>query len=277
MIHYSQNMQSLVQTVLSKYPALLDYIREKRYKHSDTGLTYRQVNSFDQSGLLKESRGSKKQWRNFSLNDLLYLHIISRARLFNTSNSQLRELRNMFYDQRLNYNNIGEISDSEIALIALLTGQIPVGLLIFSDGQAILTDDDSLSITLGYSDSQKRAFLFIMLYETFKPFISKAKNNKAFQSKFDLAEFDNSYSLKPIGKRQLTLLEAIEDGDYSDIKISKKVNGKLAITLSKTINSKNLTKADIGKLSEGKSFGSYKVTVHNNKSVSFRDEKIIHV
>lgn len=276
MINYSQQLKSLVNSVLVKNPTLLDYIRDRKYKRGDTGLTYRQVNSLDQSGLLKDTRDSNKEWRNFNLNDLLYLHLIRNARLFNTGNAQLKYLKAMFYEQTINFKNVGELTFSEIALVALLASeQVPVGILLFSDGDGIFTDDPSISFSVGYNDIKKRTFIFIMLYQTFKPTIDKMKAEEAFKRDFDLSGFEGMYSPKPVTRKQRTLLNLIEEGDYSEINISKKKDGSLVINATKTINDSKLTESDIMKIFDEKSFANIKISKRDSKVTSYRLEDVI--
>lgn len=255
MINYSQNLFSLTQAILKDNPSLLSLIRDKRYRIKDTGLTYRQVNSLDDSNLIRNSRKSTKEWRNFSLVDLLFLHYIKQSREFNTVNIQLEYLKKVFYESKRDLKGIGELYYSEIAVIALLTGLVPIGILLFSDGDAVLTDNPEISISMGMFDLKKRAYYFVMLYETFKPTIEKIKEEKDFKAYQNLDKYYNYYSTKPISYVERSILNVIEEKDYKSIKITKKPNGVIDIEYSVSKDAKGITKKELFEAIGGIQFG----------------------
>lgn len=260
MITYSANFTNLVFRILSEQPGLLNYIREKRYKKADTGLDYRQLRTLDQAGTLPLNRKTEKEWRNFDLNDLLYIHILKEAKLLYAEEPMLKELKSAFYDSDFGFKDIGSVTISEIALIGLLTEIVPVGILIFSDGDIVLTDNPSTPMSVGFRDFKRRLFLFVMLHETFKPVIAALKKEAKFIS-FNLEQYENNYSIKPVSKQQRTLLRIIEDNDYTQITITKKKDGDLLVIGEKSVDGEKLTTEDLLKVINDTEYGD----IHTHK------------
>ena len=256
-------MGVLFEIVVRKYPTILDYIREKKYKIGDTELSYRQINGLDESGLIENTRESDKDWRKFNLNDLLYLHIINQAREFNLNNSQLKDLKDLFYKHKLNRAIGGEVLFSEEALIGMLVGVVPIGILIFSDGMTILSDDPSIAITHGFTDPNRRANMYIMLYETFQPYIAKVKSDASFAAQFDMKQFEDDYSTKLISRQDRALLKIVEENQYSHISITKKPDGKLIVEAERSLDGTHLTKEDILEILEKQDFGKVETNKKN--------------
>jgi len=265
MINYSHNLYSLTQAILKDNPSLLSLIRDKRYRIKDTGLTYRQVNSLDDSKLIRNSRNSTKQWRNFSLVDLLFLHYIKQSREFNTINIQLEYLKKVFYESKFNFTGIGEIYHSEMAVIGLLTGLVPIGILLFSDGDAVLTDYPDISISMGMLDLKRRGYFFHMLYETFKPIIKKIKEGKDFKPYQNLDKYTNYYSAKSVSYVERSILNVIEEKDYKSIKIIKKPNGVIDIEYLESKDASGITKKELFEAMGGVEFGKVAVSFEKNK------------
>lgn len=87
---------------LSEFDKYLKSIAEDRcFRVSDTKLTYRQINSLESSGLLPASREDTKGWRDFSYRDMVFLKIIVECRKFGLENTQLVNLKNLFYKTKI--------------------------------------------------------------------------------------------------------------------------------------------------------------------------------
>lgn len=281
MVNFSDKLISFVGTTLRQNPTLLNFIREEKYRAEDTNLSYRQLNSLEDAKLLKNSRTSKKSWRNFSLNDLFYLHIISKTRIdFNTNNSKLLGLKTNFYSDTLNLKDIGEIFYSEIALIALLLKVIPVGILIYSDGESIFTDNEASAtfpFFTGNKDLKGRSCIYLMLYSTFQNTIEKVIEDKDFKKSFNLDQLKTAYLAKPTTSKQRAILEIIEKGDYSEISIKKKKNGELVINAVKTVDGSKINRKDIMALYSEIKYGSVELIKQDDKDASFRIKNVFKI
>lgn len=277
MINLSHNADVLFETVVRKYPDLLDVIRKKKYTVKDTELSYRQLNSLDKSDLVENSRISEQNWRKFNLNDLLYLHIVNKMREFNTNNSQLRPMNELFYRQKINYVVVGEVLFTEEAIVTMLTGYVPIGILIFSDGQVILTDDPAITVKIGSTDPNRRSCIFIGLYETFKPYLKRVKEDPAFRKKYRFNEFENVYSTKLITKEERALLKIVSDNEYSQISIVKKPDGKLVVYAERSVDGTRLTAEDIMEVFQKQEFGDINVNKRDGRIQNLKVKDVFKI
>lgn len=277
MFGFSEEVNKLAYQVLRKYPDLLEYIRDQKYRINETGMSYRQVNSLDQVGLLNDTRKSDKNWRHFSLNDLFYLHVITQTRAFNTNNAQLEYLKKLFYSQTINYSKIGKVHTSEIALVALFTGLVPIGLVFYSDGEAVFTDNTEAAFVPIFKDIKDRKYIFFLLHESFKGRIEKTKQELLFQSKFDLKQFENDYSVRSITRKQRALLNILDNNNYSQITITKKADGGLLIKGENNVKGAKLTPEDVLKIFEQKEFGDIKVHKRKGEIASVRSTDVYKI
>lgn len=276
MQYYSDNLLSIVHKVLKENPTLLSIIRERKYKIADTGMTYRQLNVLDGVGLIDESRKSEKEWRTFNLNDILYLHLIRNLKGFGTRNDRIGYIQKLFYSKRLNLRGSGpkdtiSISFSEIGLIGLLLQQVPIGILVFSDGDAVITDKPDIFFLDGYLDIKERSYLFIMLYETFRNEVVKFLEKENIQNKYDLEKYQDLYVAYPISPRDRKLLEFVKNNTYSKIVIEKKENGKFIIKGESISRNAKITPEDLMSMIYDKKYGD--IRIHKeNKGIDFIEE-----
>jgi len=274
MFNYTDKLINFTAKILIEYPELLTYIRAEKYRAEDTNVSYRQINSLDEAGLLKDKRTNKSGWRNFSLNDLLYLHIINQLRTdFNPNNSKIVNLKSKFYNESVNFKDIGDVYNSEIALIGLLLEVVSVGVLVYSDGEIILTDNESSPSFIffgGNKDPRGRSCLYLMLFSTFNPTIKKIKQEQDFKDKFNFVDFKETYLAKPADKNQRALLQLVEDKSYSKIIIKKQKNGGVIIQAEEAVDGKGITPIDMLKLIEEKQFANIETVKRDGKIVSYK-------
>lgn len=236
----SNGVDVLAESTLIKYPELLKEIRNRKYQVSDTNLTYRQINSLDDADLLPNTRESKKEWRKLSLNDLLYLHIVDKGREFNIGNVQLTQLKSLFYEQKIPF-QFGDVSPSEIALIAMLVGIVPVGIIIFSDGTAVLSDEPHIAFR---SHMSGKPSMFIAIYDTFRKQLEAFKDED-FAKKYDLEQFTDHYSPKTPNPKELAMLKFIRDEAVDSLELRKQNNGGLVMHVRFRFTDKAITEEKI--------------------------------
>lgn len=279
MFNYTDKLINFTAKILKENPELLNYIREERYRADDTNISYRQINSLDEAGLLKDKRENKSGWRNFNLNDLLYLHIINQLRTdFNPNNSKIVNLKSKFYSESINIKDIGEVYNSEIALIGLLLEVVSVGVLVYSDGEIVLTDNESSPSFIffgGNKDPKGRSCLYLMLFSTFNPTIKKFKQEDTFREKFDLADYQDAYLAKPVNKKQRALLQVVEDKSYSTITIKKLKDGDLLVEAEEALDGNGITSKDMAKLIDEQKFGKFETVKRDGKIVAYKVKNTI--
>ena len=79
---------------------LTKFFNKKIFRVADTPLTYRQVNSLEESGLLNPHRKDTSNWRRFSFKELVYFGIVSSVRKFGLKNEQLKDLWLAFFGEK---------------------------------------------------------------------------------------------------------------------------------------------------------------------------------
>lgn len=80
-----------------EYKATLDRFNEKIFKVSDTGITYRTINSWENANLLLAGPNEEAKWRKFSIIEVLWLHIIKELRDLGLSTSKILTLKDSLF------------------------------------------------------------------------------------------------------------------------------------------------------------------------------------
>lgn len=265
---YSESIINVVGNITKNHPHFLNYIREKRFHIADTPLTYRQLNVLEQANLLEDTRESSSDWHSFSLNDLLYLQIVSEFKTLNTNNTQLKFIKGYFYKQYLPYSS-GNVLFSEIALIALLLEVVPVCILLYSDGEVVFTDNPSTPFLQNSLDTRNRKYIFIYLYEAFKPILAKLKGEEPVKVKYNLVDYGESYLNPSLTQSDRMLTKLIKSDEFSKVIIEKKKDGTIVLTGEVSKDGNNLTETDIVRLAKINNFGDTTFKRRDGKIVSY--------
>ncbi len=69
-------------------------LNKQRYRISETGESYRVINNWDENGLLLDDDERGNGWRNFSMVEILWIHILRELRTLGFSLTKLKTLRN---------------------------------------------------------------------------------------------------------------------------------------------------------------------------------------
>lgn len=247
MNYLSHQVQYLFQAICTKYPTLLNEIRERHFTVGDTGFTSRNINTLDELNLLPKTRDSETQWRKFNLNDLLYIYIIEQCKKFNIDSKLLRSIQNLFYAETTNYKEFGEVTPTEQALIVMLTESVPINIKLYSAGIAIISDIQAFDINEVLSSTA----MYIDVYNTFNEQIQKFKKNEEFKKQYDLKEFEDGYPLKAFQPKDAKLLNLLKDNEVFRVTITKKPNGSLEVVGEQSGNNPNITLDDLKKLVGG--------------------------
>lgn len=115
-----------------------DLLNKKRFRVADTPLSYRQVNSLDANGILKDDRKDKKLWREFSLKELVYLSIIKELRTFGIIDEQLEKLKKSFFSKEYTFS-------SDECLLDILRG-VKIVLVLGNDSSVAFYTTPSLNL-----------------------------------------------------------------------------------------------------------------------------------
>jgi len=119
---------------LEKYRQYLD---QGHYRASDVGISYRALNAVDEAGLIPDynilPRG--KKWRSFTLREAVYLQTIFKLKAFGMTNAKLRGLLDFFESKKFTEDDVF-LADGV---------DVPITVLIFSDGNGFVLDDETLA------------------------------------------------------------------------------------------------------------------------------------
>ncbi len=75
----------------------LDSYTEEIYTSSDTGLTYRTINSWDTAGMLLTLPNRDSKWRKFSLVEIIWIYIIRELRDIGFSKKKILKLKELLF------------------------------------------------------------------------------------------------------------------------------------------------------------------------------------
>jgi hypothetical protein len=241
-------LMSLGVEKIKEFQKIID---KKRFRVSDTTLTYRQVNFLDSGGFLNDDRDDKADWRKFSLKELFYLSIIKELRGYGFVDKQLKNLKKAFFSLDYSFstdlammaifvkakiimtvNNKGRITFYTMPLFYLLEGKsksfINLNLNeILMDiwergGKSRIEYEDELgllnSIISDFETSDKESeILKIIRNKNYKSINIKKKGKEEFIIKGE--------NVKEMSKEEL--LDAIDNKDFADIEILKR-DGSIA-------------------------------------------------
>lgn len=290
MINFSLELIIAVSDAIERNPNLLDDIREKKYRISDTGFTYRQINSLGASNLLNDLRENDKQWRGFSLYDLLYLSIIASSKDFVTKNSKLQYLKTVFYEKTYVIETaptpdkdpelLETIYWGEMAFIAILLN-LQVGMFMYGSGKSMITDIWSDAEFRFGINPEEETYIFMLLSELFKDTVI-TKLEPAFSQwlgKLDFKDLSYNYSHphKETSDNEKNFLSLLRNDNYSKITITKKSAGKMIVNCHMSVDGNKITPQEFTKLLSTKRFGSVKVNKRDGKSVSYEIDDIYKI
>lgn len=112
-----------------------DMLNAKRFKKSDCGFTYRQINSWDEHGLIDSDRKGP-EWRTFSYMDHVWLCLIREMRKYGISLKQIARIKKFLTDGT--YSVKDRSSMLEFYVANLCTRKQACVLIIFEDASAMI-------------------------------------------------------------------------------------------------------------------------------------------
>lgn len=209
-------------------------------------VTYRQINSWDQYGLLDMNR-ENPTWRKFSLIDCVWLNVISELRMLGYTIDQLRLLKKSLSQNAVELKTIMPVLEYG-SFLSLF--RVPVVLVVFKDGSGL---------ALPFEDYKKNLVHFGIkphIYIDMNELIQRLYPEDAIKPEYPL---ENTLSC---GEAQL--LAFIQKGDYERVEVRFK-NKKIELL-------EGMERVDTGKkivdvLNE-KQFQSIEVIKKDNTIVS---------
>ena len=253
---------------------LSDFLNDKKFKVSDTPLSYRQANALGDDKLLSTDRKTKQGWRKFSFKELVYVLIVNELKKFGLKHEQLKSLWEAFFKEPVKQ-KINEIRIDKFigeCAIGCTLAQVEIKISIDSDGSIIFYDPFH-SVLLDTLSGSK-SLITIRLNDIVNTLLKQLGKNPIpltwTQSKL---VFD---TIPDISVKEQELLKIIRDKNFSVVKIKKK-DGDIAVVYAETIldTSKGLKQADLIKLINDKDYQDVSIIKRDGKIVNFKVEETI--
>ncbi len=189
-----------------------EMMNEKKFTGKELGFTYRQISTWDASGLLDVERQGT-DWRMFSMMDKIWLHLIRELRKYGISLKQIQKIKKF-----LNTDNA--VTNIEMPLLEIYSSiaaprKIPLCVIVFEDASALICPyAEWLTIEL---NQMVPSHVVIHMGELFA---------KVFNDKKLVPDVGR---LTDLSDEEINIVELIREGDYEQVKI--KYKGKKAETL----------------------------------------------
>ncbi len=261
MLLISDNVLTKYSAAEQKYNIKKALNTEKKYKISDTRLTYRQLNDLDSNKLLPDNRENKAGWRKFSYKELVYLELVSELKEFGLKREQFKQLWESFFKEKSKDLDLNNKYHAEIAIGCVLGG-IEITLTLDSKGN-IFYSDPIFSTISKYSKPHIR----ITLNE-----IINQLNPKIGMEKAPITFSSNSI-VNMLNDKEKELLKIIRDKDYTFVKVRKK-DGELSVVHAEKYNSEN-EGLDIETLLKSRDYIDVTVKKRDGKIVNYKLEETI--
>ncbi|MEN8253558.1 MAG: hypothetical protein ABFQ62_04255 [Patescibacteria group bacterium] len=262
-----------VQILTNDLPFLIDILRDKKFRVSDTSLSYRQINSLDQSMVFDDERDSKKSWRKFSLKDLIYFQMIGEVRKYGITNDKLKNLKDLLYKS---LDDKKQLYLGEYAILSAFKG-VRIGWLIFNNGQSIFSEMDTFVSLNGDILPEQRSYLYLNFNEIVRMVCKNAGfKDSLLQRQPSLSSIIRNDMQVKLSAREIEILEIIRNNDYTKITLVKK--GDKSIIYGEAVkDAKKISESEILKYFQNRSFSNIQVQKRNGEIVSYRVEDVFKI
>ncbi len=252
---------------------LEELINKKRFKVSDSPLTYRQTNALSNDQLIPDDRDKKEGWHKFSMKELIYLKIVADLKKFGMKHVQLQQLRQSFFQEPEVRNDTPKFIQIQITkafadmAIGCALGGVEIIITIGSDGHVdyydprhylLLDIKETPHITLKLSDYLNDLLLKIGR----KPINIKVSISSVFLE-------------RKVTPKEEELMNIIRNEDYNIIKVKKNENDYIIYAEKKAENRSNVTEPEILKMLKDKDFQDISIIKRDGKIVSYKVEETI--
>jgi DNA-binding transcriptional MerR regulator len=280
MIHFTEAQEiALLDTMVGKTAEQLNEgLHKKRFRASDTSLSYRQVNSLSVELVIKDDRPNpKKGWRYFSLHDIIFFKVLEKCRELGLDNAQIKDLRDCFYHEipdkamRVNSNKL----HSEMAIKAVMAG---------AKVSLILTPNESYKAY--FFDLGSEPLINMMhdfyIYINFNHIVDNALKLAMGKHKPELPDYrDWSDLLIELSQSALTpkekeVIDIIRQKDYTKVTIKKK--GETLNVYGESVkDASDLTAEQLVKVMSEKNYSNIEIQKRDGKIVSYKQEDVYKI
>lgn len=272
MINFSDSVILNILETTRKYPKWKDILRERMYRVSDIGLSYRQVNSIQAGDLLPDKRKSQKGWRLLNACELVYLLTISETRKYGLNNSQLKSLKNSLFDDVVDlFGFQTDLTYGEIAILYALIGE-RVGLMILDNGKSFFTDSTGFVYVQGDALPEKTSYLYININEIILKIFKETTINK-YASDYKSLRLTLQRDLFHLNNNDLKVIEMLQNTEYKQLTIVKQSD--TSVLIKAELNSKVKNMQEVSILMDRAPFADIQVTKRDGTIVGAKIEEVI--
>ena len=232
LITHNPILKKYLDTLLEKpsFKKTLNSYTEEIYTTSDTGETYRTINSWDSDGLLLTLPNRNSKWRKFSLVEIIWIYIIRELRSFGFSKKKILKLRDCLFPTLPN-GKISETTKFKQYLLSVVAKR-DVYLVVTPDGKGDLAIDIEVIETERSKKGLPKTYTMISINKLCAEFTGNEEYNK--KNQFLYIPTDKELNLLNEVKNSNDIKEVtmtIKDNKIKRLNYKKEQNPKEAINI----------------------------------------------
>jgi DNA-binding transcriptional MerR regulator len=220
---FSDDNRIRFATVDEKYH-IADILNLKKFRVSDTEISYRLINYLDEDGLLGDNREGKG-WRSFSLKEIIYLYLILELKSYGFTQDSLQEICSALLTNQVSKKPGKTFFD---IAIGLCLAQVEVKIIAQQSGEIVFFDPAYYTLVqtgLMFSSIEKSSYLHIRLNDLVNKGLLLVKR-KPLDIKDSAAERYFTQLAKPekpeLTDKEQKVLNALRNKDYLSVEVRKK-------------------------------------------------------
>lgn len=251
---------------------LSEFINLKKFRVSDTDISYRQISYLDEGGLLgKDEREQGKGWRLFSMKEVVYLLLILELKKYGFTQDQLKELCSEILINKTTHKPGKTFFD---VAIGLCFSHQEIGVVAERDERFIFFDPANYALFqkgILWVENDQSSHVYIQLNNLVNKALAMM-GKKPFEVKFSLAHSYIEQIVKGdttcLTPKEQKVIDALRHQDYQSIEVRKK-DGELHTMKIETFEEYMKDQTQITNLIRTKNYAD----IHLVK----RDGKVVHV
>lgn len=246
---------SLLSVSLEYHNEFASIIRKPLFTVSDSSLSYRQINYLGDTAVLPEKRKNNKEWRKFSLKEVIFLSLVKELKQYGFKESLLIALRKVFFEVRKGF-------DTDLAILAVLNG-FGVYMTVDTEGGICFYD----MATFGFlRDRKQPSLLLLNLNGMILPLWEKLGKRKIEYKDETTLLFEVVNDLI-LSEQETELLKIIRNQEYSVITVKKQNDSTLVV---KADSKKKVKEKELLELIRTKQFADIEVIKRDGEIVNVR-------
>ena len=222
---------------------LRELVRDKRFKMSDTSISYRAITNWDKLGLLPQGVASEG-WRRFSLVELLWIKAVKKMRTFGMSLEQIASFKESVMDWNKKTKTYPYF---EYYIASAMLSKSDPYIVISNSSVAVMTMDD---IETHKSISGSVSLLIISIREILKSVGFEPKQDPYSLWLLSNIEEEILHSLRSGNQREV--LVKVRDFKPSDLEVSEEIDPNLWQEIEKDFAQKGVYASTTEQIVNGK-------------------------